>query len=87
MSKIVELAFPGIAQRFKRSAAWHKEKYGIEPMFGLFWNFCLNGIFFDQKRVHCRPHADSKNPIGVCVLMTYITLGCEYIIYFSSYHI
>lgn len=80
----MELAFPGIAKRFKRCAAWHKERHGIEPMFGLFWNFCLNGIFVDQKRVHCKPHADSKNPIGVCALMTYVTWGCRHSHYFSN---
>ena len=81
----MELAFPGIAERFRCCASWHKERHGIEPMFGLFWNFCLNGIFIDQKRVHCKPHADSKNPIGVCALMTYITWGCVYFCYFHKF--
>lgn len=77
VSSVVCIAFPGVKDRFEKSKAWHKKEYDIDPMFGVFWNFCLNGLFFDQPRVHCRPHADSKNPISVCALMTYILKGCK----------
>jgi hypothetical protein len=71
VSSVVRLIFPGVAERFLRSAQWHKEKYGIMPLFDLFWNFCVNGLFPGQKRVHCQPHTDSKNVVGVCVLVIY----------------
>jgi hypothetical protein len=64
--------FPGVRDRFLRSAKWHKERYGIVPLFGLYWNLCINGIFPGTKRIHCAPHADSKNGISVCVLMIYV---------------
>lgn len=70
-SSVVKLIFPGVAQRFETSAKWHKETYNIEPLFGHFWNFCLNGLFPGQKRIHCLPHADAKNIVGVCLLAIY----------------
>lgn len=68
----MELVFPGVAARFKADAAWHKAKYGIEPLFGLFWNFCLNARFRGQRRIHCKPHADARNVIGICALLIYV---------------
>ncbi|KAF9031896.1 hypothetical protein BJ165DRAFT_1571761 [Panaeolus papilionaceus] len=64
VSGMVECFYPGVAKRFRDSTTWHKGKYGIEPLFGLFWNFCVNMPFSGQKRVHCLPHADSKNVVG-----------------------
>ncbi|KAK6997014.1 hypothetical protein R3P38DRAFT_3069310 [Favolaschia claudopus] len=61
--------------RFRADAAWHKQRHGIEPMFGLFWNFCLNVVLPGQRRIHCDPHADMKNQIGVCVLLIYLLEG------------
>jgi hypothetical protein len=49
--------------------------YGITPQFGLFWNFCINGIFPDQLRIHTEPHADPKNVVGVCVIFVYLIPG------------
>ncbi|KAJ7867455.1 hypothetical protein B0H13DRAFT_2281206 [Mycena leptocephala] len=72
VSDIVRTIFPGVAARFTADAEWHRERYGIEPLFGLFWNLCLNAWFRGQKRIHCKPHADMKNQIGVCVLLIYI---------------
>jgi hypothetical protein len=71
VTDIVAQVFPGVAARFLADAAWHKERYGISPMFGLFWNLCLNAWFPGQGRIHCRPHADKKNQIGVYVLLIY----------------
>ncbi|KAH9835168.1 uncharacterized protein C8Q71DRAFT_764447 [Rhodofomes roseus] len=68
----VEAVFPAIFQRFKKSAEWHAENTGFYPLFGGFWDFCLNGIFPNQPRVHCMPHSDAKNPVGICVLMVYV---------------
>ncbi|KAF8158608.1 hypothetical protein BJ912DRAFT_805466, partial [Pholiota molesta] len=78
VSSVVRLIFPGVAERFLRSAQWHKEKYGIMPLFDLFWNFCVNGLFPGQKRVHCQPHTDSKNVVGVCVLVIYQIPGKKF---------
>ena len=75
----LEIAFPAVAKRYRESAAWHKATYGIEPLFGGFWNFCLNGIFEGHDRIQCRPHADAKNPVGICVLMVYVLPGGEYL--------
>ncbi|KAJ7144662.1 hypothetical protein C8R44DRAFT_760252 [Mycena epipterygia] len=72
ISDLVELVFPGVAARFKADAAWHKAKYDIEPLFGLFWNFCLNARFRGQRRIHCKPHADARNVIGICALLIYV---------------
>ncbi|KAI0060521.1 hypothetical protein BV25DRAFT_1839581 [Artomyces pyxidatus] len=71
VSSVVEVMFPGVAKRFRECAAWHKEENGIEPLFGLFWNLCINGLFPGQGRIHTLPHADSKNPISVCAVMVY----------------
>ncbi|KAF8200141.1 hypothetical protein BJ912DRAFT_836551, partial [Pholiota molesta] len=78
VSSVVRLIFPGVAERFLKSARWHQEKYGVAPLFDLFWNFCINGLFPDQKRVHCQPHADSKNIVGVCVLVIYQLPGKKF---------
>ncbi|TFY82050.1 hypothetical protein EWM64_g1963 [Hericium alpestre] len=73
VSQIVGMAFPKIKERFEKCAQWHKNQYGIEPQFGLFYNLCINGIFPGQHRIHTLPHADSKNPISVCALMAYVS--------------
>ncbi|KAF8177529.1 hypothetical protein K438DRAFT_1769986 [Mycena galopus ATCC 62051] len=79
VTSVVTNVFPGVAERFLKDAAWHKERYGIEPLFGLFWNFCINAWFVNggQKRIHCYPHADRKNQIGVCVLVIYLLPGFD----------
>lgn len=93
----VRMAFPGVAARFDLSASWHKQQHGIEPLFGVFWNWCLNGYFpktlrphqsppvkklnHQRNRVHCTPHADAKNPISICALMMWVLKGCEYYTY------
>ena len=43
----------------------------MRPLFGLFWCLCINWSFPGQKRVHCKPHVDSKNVVGVCALVIY----------------
>ncbi|KAF8173480.1 hypothetical protein BJ912DRAFT_931921 [Pholiota molesta] len=78
VSGIVKLVFPGVAERFNKSAQWHQEVYGITPIFGLFWNLCINGLFPNQERIHCLPHADSKNIVGVCVLVIYEIPGKKF---------
>jgi hypothetical protein len=55
----VHKVFPGVAQRFDRSAKWYRER-GLEPLFGIYWNLCINAAFPKQPRVHCGPHADRK---------------------------
>ena len=56
-----------------------KEKYDLEPKFGIFWNFCLNGPVYGEgiNDVICEPHVDAKNgAIMLCaVLVFYIGKG------------
>ncbi|KAJ7694364.1 hypothetical protein B0H17DRAFT_1132005 [Mycena rosella] len=72
ISDVVEIVFPGIAHQFKQDAKWHEERYGINPLFGLFWNLCFNAWFHNQRSIHCGPHADKKNQVGICLLLIYI---------------
>ncbi len=67
--------FPGVAERVKASAAWHEINHGIKPLFGVFWNLCINALFPGQSRVHCLPHTDFKNIVGVCLLAIYQVPG------------
>lgn len=56
-----------IAARYKRCA----EELGIKPLYGHFYNFCVNHPESDP-RVHCGPHVDWKNvAVGICVLFIY----------------
>ncbi|KAJ7651585.1 hypothetical protein DFH06DRAFT_942311, partial [Mycena polygramma] len=75
VSSVVKLVFPGVAASFEKEAAIILEMYGITPQFGLFWNFCLNAALEGQDRIHCDPHADRKNRIGVCGLLIHILKG------------
>ncbi|KAF8205241.1 hypothetical protein K438DRAFT_1932129 [Mycena galopus ATCC 62051] len=79
VTSVVTDAFPGVAQRFRADAEWHKERYGIKPLFGLFWNFCLNAYIpsAGQVRGHSYPHGDTKNQVSVCVLLVHVLEGFE----------
>lgn len=51
-----------------------KANHQIEPLFGLFWNFCINaplprdGVY----RVSCWPHVDAMNlALGICIVYVY----------------
>ena len=51
-----------------------ERRYGIKPLFGVFWNFCVNAPYpkAGVKEVICRPHIDAMNvAIGVCVVLVY----------------
>ncbi|KAJ7037645.1 hypothetical protein C8F04DRAFT_952465, partial [Mycena alexandri] len=69
---IVRAVWPGLAARFEKDAEWHYKKYGIRPLFGYFWNFCWNAAFPGDARIHTPPHADSKNQVGVCLILCYV---------------
>lgn len=73
--EVVRLLFPGVAQRFSECGEWHAKKYGVRPLFGLFFCLCINASFLGQPRIHCLPHIDSKNVVGVCVLVIYLIPG------------
>ncbi|KAF7333522.1 hypothetical protein MVEN_02368400 [Mycena venus] len=72
VKSIIRILFPRIAARFEEDAAWHEKEYNIRPLFGYFWNFCLNVVFPGQERIHTGPHTDFKNQIGVCSILTYL---------------
>ncbi|KAG1834973.1 hypothetical protein DFJ58DRAFT_847503 [Suillus subalutaceus] len=67
-SKSVGGEFPLLARRYMACA----EALGIQPLYGHFFNFCLNSARAGVPRVHCSPHVDWKNiAIGVCVIFIY----------------
>ncbi|TFK60101.1 hypothetical protein BDN72DRAFT_864624 [Pluteus cervinus] len=68
---ILKARFPGVAARYARCAIWHWRKYGKWPEYGLYFNFCLNVPRPEVGRVHCAPHVDSKNIVGVCAVLVY----------------
>jgi hypothetical protein len=49
--------FPGVARHFDESVKWFQEQ-GIEPLFGVYWNLCINATFQKQPQIHCDPHVD-----------------------------
>ena len=66
--------FPGVAECVETSAAWHEENHGIKPLFGVFWNLCINAPLFDKgiNNVVCDAHCDSKNGgVLVCAVLVY----------------
>ncbi|OSD06260.1 hypothetical protein PYCCODRAFT_1422577 [Trametes coccinea BRFM310] len=64
-SAFVRRHFPAVAKRFQQCAQTLK----IQPLYGLFFNYCLNFPRPGVPRVHCRPHVDSKNiALGVCLI-------------------
>ncbi|THU84826.1 hypothetical protein K435DRAFT_806393 [Dendrothele bispora CBS 962.96] len=64
--------FPQVAKRYQDCATKLEEMYGIKPLFGLFWNFCVNVPRAGIRRVHCKPHIDYKNiALGVCMIFVF----------------
>ncbi|KAJ7078585.1 hypothetical protein B0H15DRAFT_752671, partial [Mycena belliarum] len=74
VSSVMRAVWPGIAASFDRDAAFHLARYGIKPMFGYFWNLCWNVAFPGQLRIQTNPHADFKNQVYICMILTYILL-------------
>ncbi|TFK63320.1 hypothetical protein BDN72DRAFT_902511 [Pluteus cervinus] len=68
--------FPNVAQRYQDCA--ERKPGGHKPPFGLFWNYCLNAMYEGQDRVNCLPHSDSKNVVGVCVVLVYELPGANF---------
>lgn len=63
--------FPGIRNRYMQAADYMKRQYGIAPMYGLYWNFCLNWGRGSQF-VKCLPHVDAMNiAIGLCSIFIF----------------
>ncbi|KAJ3846237.1 hypothetical protein EV368DRAFT_89341 [Lentinula lateritia] len=59
--EILKAHFPAIVKRYQDSINCMKKEYGIDAMFGLFFNFCLNAPREGVRRVFCKPHVDWKN--------------------------
>lgn len=64
----LRLYFPKVAEFYEECAEYHKRVYDVQPLFGLFWNMCINSSFTGQRRVHCLPHVDFKNISMICAL-------------------
>lgn len=71
--QFLEDSFPLIVARYKECHRIIWDNYKIKPMYGLFYNFCLNGAWPGKAdRVYCEPHVDWKNiAIGVCLVFVY----------------
>lgn len=63
----MRLIFPGITKQFDEDVRWHN----IKPLFGYFWNLCINARFDGQASISTGPHSDSKNTINVCLMLIY----------------
>jgi hypothetical protein len=72
---VLKLYFPAVAERYRKCIEYHQRVHNISTPFGLFFNFCINGIFPGQLRVHTKPHADYKNILGICLLLVYLIPG------------
>ncbi|KAK7019813.1 hypothetical protein VNI00_017902 [Paramarasmius palmivorus] len=69
---MIRKVFPGIYKRFMDCSQWMEQNYGLKAPYGVFFNFCLNGVVDGYQRVHCQPHVDFKNvALGVCMLFVY----------------
>jgi hypothetical protein len=77
VERLIRTVFPGVARRFDISAEYYRE-IGIEPLFGVYWNLCVNAAFPMQPRIHCGPHVDQKNIVGICTLLVYELPILEY---------
>jgi hypothetical protein len=62
--------FLGVAGHFDKLAEYYHEN-GIELLIGVYWNLCMNAAFPEQPCVHCGPHVDQKNIVGICILLVY----------------
>lgn len=71
--RFLEDSFPEIVARYKQCHKAIESQHGVAPMYGLFYNFCLNGAWPGKTdRVYCEPHVDWKNiAIGVCLIFVY----------------
>ncbi|TFK67546.1 hypothetical protein BDN72DRAFT_842893 [Pluteus cervinus] len=75
---LMKVAFPWVLKRYQDNIKWHKEHHGIQPLFPPFWNYCFNALYVGQDRVHCLPHSDSKNIVGICAVMVYELEGTDF---------
>ncbi|KAF5323177.1 hypothetical protein D9619_013732 [Psilocybe cf. subviscida] len=60
VSRTVEIIFPGVAERMRASAKWQYGRWRIRPMFGLFYNLCVNGIFPTSRGSTASPTSISR---------------------------
>ncbi len=76
--------YPGVVARFQKSAAWHKDRYGIEPHFGYFWNMCINGIFPGMGSCSLPPSCRFQKTLLASVFFTSIAYpGVSLLLYES----
>ncbi|KAK7051198.1 hypothetical protein VNI00_004698 [Paramarasmius palmivorus] len=69
---LLRRVFPKVAERFESCSRRLWKKYRVRAPYGLFFNWCLNGVVSGIPRVHCEPHVDFKNvALGVCMVYIY----------------
>lgn len=89
MSSLLKLHFPKIQEQVDQAATSLAEKYpGFKPMFGSFFNFCINASIPKKKVPHifCLSHVDAMNMAAmVCTVLVYCIGHSECSIYLSFY--
>ncbi|KAK7030912.1 hypothetical protein VNI00_013858 [Paramarasmius palmivorus] len=69
---LLRRVFPKVAERFESCSKRLWKRHRIRAPYGLFFNWCLNGVVSGVPRVHCEPHVDFKNvALGVCMVYVY----------------
>ncbi|KAK0188514.1 hypothetical protein F5146DRAFT_1140036 [Armillaria mellea] len=64
--------FPSVGDRVQQCASYMDQVYGITPLFGLFWNFCLNMWWAGIPHVFCDPHIDKNNlACAICAIFVF----------------
>ena len=78
------LNFPQLAARFDNVSKINEETYGIKPLFGYWYNLCVNAPRFswhnekggDTQDVICAPHIDAENwAVYLCCIFIYSLEG------------
>ena len=82
--------FPELAARFKSVSQVNEKVYKIKPLFGYWYNLCINAPRFcwhgkteaDTSDVLCAPHIDAENwAVYLCCIFIYSLKGgiCPFI--------
>lgn len=71
---VIAQHFPELTAHIVETNARLKSRFGVDPPFGLFWNFCVNAPYpkAGVREVICEPHVDAMNgAILLCAVLVY----------------